>query len=515
MSSWDRLPAEIRSMILEAVAEDYRFDSEQPYGRAGYARVCREWQPVFEQRNFQRLVLDQDRIDDLEQFMTKQRRELLEHVSLRIRLPEYDCTVCQSEEDEETIRNTNVDLDSNDDVFSTAVWKLLAILSKWIVPEFESRRQQKGLTLELGVYSPSDSQHTTRDFHLEPEYPYQEAKDLDSHFEAYKQRANRLGLDSLNDPYHSWVDGHQDPDSISLESKQRIMGTLTINPTLSKAGNKKKFPNVEIVTGLLIRREFYRKIAVGSLRKLLRESLTCLRWFRHEGWLDVDPQQQLGFEKAYKNLLLKNLPPTLRSLSLFSSSNKLLHPERFTGWRANRFLGKALSKPSRSLETLSAAFLIEAQDFFADFWPPLTSHLLYPEIGRGKIRKLLMAAGRAAAFMPKLQAMEIWNGGEGHAALFRYERHPNHKTNPNPQITWASTWGNNIQLPLDVILCWSNLPQHGSRGCGTKVERIKRSRKNVKTFSIAIRYLKLRRSVLDLVSDYQVFWEEYQLCSKD
>ena len=91
-------------MILEMVAEDYRFKSE-PYARAGYARVCREWQPVFEQRNFQRLVLDQERIADLEQIMgTGQRRDYLRHLFLRVRLNDYDCTVWKSKEDFEPIR---------------------------------------------------------------------------------------------------------------------------------------------------------------------------------------------------------------------------------------------------------------------------------------------------------------------------------------------------------------------------------------------------------------------------
>jgi len=103
MGLWRTLPAEIRSMILEMVAEDFSFKSEH-YARAGYASVCREWQPVFEQRNFQRLVLDQDRVSDLEQVVTKQRRVYLEHLFLRVRLNDYDCTVCKSEEDYETIR---------------------------------------------------------------------------------------------------------------------------------------------------------------------------------------------------------------------------------------------------------------------------------------------------------------------------------------------------------------------------------------------------------------------------
>lgn len=51
--------------------------------------------------------------------------------------------------------------------------------------------------------------------------------------------------------------------------------------------------------------------------------------------------------------------------------NKLFHPERAAKrGPANRALGKALSKASRSLRNLSATFLVDAQDFFADFWPP-------------------------------------------------------------------------------------------------------------------------------------------------
>ena len=104
MANWSRFPVEIRSMILELVAEDYHFNSE-PYARAGYASVCQEWQPVFEQRNFRRLTLDQERISGLQQFMgTKHRRDCLEHLFLRVRLDKYDCTICQKKEDDETTR---------------------------------------------------------------------------------------------------------------------------------------------------------------------------------------------------------------------------------------------------------------------------------------------------------------------------------------------------------------------------------------------------------------------------
>jgi hypothetical protein len=104
MADWNTLPIEVRLIILELVAEDYHFNSK-PYARAGYASVCQEWQPVFEQRNFRRLILDQERISGLEQFMcTQYRRDYLEHLSLRVRLPKYDCTVCQLPEDKKTTR---------------------------------------------------------------------------------------------------------------------------------------------------------------------------------------------------------------------------------------------------------------------------------------------------------------------------------------------------------------------------------------------------------------------------
>jgi hypothetical protein len=151
--------------------------------------------------------------------------------------------------------------------------------------------------LELGAYSPSDSQHTFRDFHLEPDYPYQEKNDLETHFDTYKLQAKRLGLANLNDPYHGWVNGQR--TAVSLEAKQRIIGTFNLSFNYSKY--LETFPKVEIVTGLLIRRQFYRKTAAKSLKKLLRETFTCLRWFRHEVWHGVDPDRQSRFEYGTLN----------------------------------------------------------------------------------------------------------------------------------------------------------------------------------------------------------------------
>lgn len=184
---------------------------------------------------------------------------------------------------------------SNNNIFNKALWDLLFILSKWI--GIVGSHRKYGLCFELGVYSPSDCKHTFRDFHLEENYPYQEIKDMEREADAYKLRIDRFGLDNLNDPYHGWVNGRR--EGVNLEAKQRIMGTLSIEDNLPQLSiYPYKFPRVDIVTALSIRRQFYRKIAAKSLDKLLRESFTCLRALGHETWRDVDPQQQLCYEKG-------------------------------------------------------------------------------------------------------------------------------------------------------------------------------------------------------------------------
>lgn len=101
---WSKLPPELSLPIIDMVAEDHRFQSSSPRVRAGYATVCKQWQPVFEQRNFQKLTLDQHRVVKLNVYMSKYGRlDYIEHVFLRVRFDRYDCTVCQLAEDEPTI----------------------------------------------------------------------------------------------------------------------------------------------------------------------------------------------------------------------------------------------------------------------------------------------------------------------------------------------------------------------------------------------------------------------------
>lgn len=158
---------------------------------------------------------------------------------------------------------------------------------------------------------------------------------------------------------------------------------------------------------------------------------------------------------------------------------------------------------------------MDAMDFFVDFWPnheiqssnvtpwenlrklALTSRWLRPKMKFGKINNLLMAAGRAVAFMPKLELMEIWNGGEGHLSIFRYSNDAG-----KPQITCLSNYKS--ELDRTVVQCWADLPGHRVHGL-TVTDRIPRPRKKVKTYVSTIIYLKQRWTLLDQNSCYQLF----------
>jgi hypothetical protein len=207
---------------------------------------------------------------------------------------------------------------------------------------------------------------------------------------------------------------------------------------------------------------------------------------------------------------------------IFEDFNNVLHPDRASK-PADPVLGITLSTSSRLLKNLSAAFLVDARDFFAGFWPTrtqypneipwenlqtlaLTSRLLNSNTRFSKIRKLLVAAGRAAALMPKLKVMEIWNGGDGYICYFQYIN-----DSGRSRITWESTWCATGLLDYNVTRCWENVARLGQHPHGrltTKVSQISRRPCLVKTHASTIRCLELRKSVVHLVSDYQQYWEE-------
>lgn len=226
-----------------------------------------------------------------------------------------------------------------------------------------------------------------------------------------------------------------------------------------------------------------------------------------------------------KILLPENLPATLRQLHLFQDFNSILNPQFFKNraTRPNRDLGICLASCSCLLESVSASFLIDAEDFFHELWPvdgnetrdgltkrglwtnlktlALTSRLLHPSVRRSEIQKLLLAAASSALFMPKLEVMELWNAGQGHAAYFRFEKES------LPTITLRSTWPLASTLLQQTMARWEAVAKEYSQSrLAVSVELLPQG-DHFDSYSSLLPHLKLRKQILDVVSLYQIEWE--------
>ena len=190
MFHWNKLPAELRVMINAELYKDCQRQKSK-HVLAKCASVCRSWQDTWEYRNFQELVLTPSCLPMLRTVLKGKNSYRFNHIQLiwlRIELEEYDCSVCQTAEDEETIKKyvilttslcacccrTNT-LDRHCITFTNAVWSLLKILSAWkmpIGPPLVHEMDEPGLELEISVHSPSDCQHVFRPLPMQDDYPY-------------------------------------------------------------------------------------------------------------------------------------------------------------------------------------------------------------------------------------------------------------------------------------------------------------------------------------------------------
>jgi len=171
-------------MIFDAVLHDHN-PKLHLHARANYASVCREWQPYFERRTFSQLVLRPSCLPEFQQLTAgknKRRLDYLGRLWFLVEIKDYDCTDCQSPEDETTVA-------SNEAIFTHALWRLLKILSCWTMKGWTALnptlkfRLGDMLTLFLGVYSPSDSQHVFRDLRLSGSYPLHFYSDLNGYIQ--------------------------------------------------------------------------------------------------------------------------------------------------------------------------------------------------------------------------------------------------------------------------------------------------------------------------------------------
>ncbi|KAF5507390.1 hypothetical protein CGCA056_v013797 [Colletotrichum aenigma] len=388
--NWYYLPYELRIMVLGHLANHNVHKAE----RASWPTVCAEWRDFFETRAFACLTLQ--RVDDIRDFgrLGRHLRDKVKRVRLHVPLNRYDCTRCDEPEDTQEIIANNM-------AFSGLLLALLNILASW------QRREDGGLALEISAASPSDTQHYLASFRTSREF-------LD----------NILGIEGLRVP---------------------------------------------VITQFIVNRESRRALSEGAIQRVF-EYLPSLKTVTWEPWSGTVAESQWPRELANLSLLA-NLPATVRGLTLWECwqeptdighEHEDASQSRPAGWHAflwrrkeertrefstsqlmaviaaekmtgHRRMALTAAYACRNLSSFNAAGIIDATAFFQNLvllaeaqprltWCNLTTIALKtPQVlWRDSREGLFCAARDAAALMPQLRVMELWDVTANAGAVFRF-----------------------------------------------------------------------------------------------
>lgn len=248
--TWASFPAEIRLMILSAIAQ------QKHSGWASLASVCRAWQYVLEKHNFYKIKLQVSCLDDFEQILSSKRRNIIHHICFTIELPRYTSTCCSKR------RSQPINITS---ITSKGIWKLFSILSSW--------RPVNHLALEINVYSPSDCDHWFKNFQLSSDN-------------------TENGKDTLipqHDPHHGWIHGQQ------VEAPPKSAVSRIFRPIRLVFHNT--LPRVYAVTCFIIRRQLRRSISPSGL-VLLMSRLDRLEHISFEPWAPYEAANREFYDRG-------------------------------------------------------------------------------------------------------------------------------------------------------------------------------------------------------------------------
>ncbi|TPX13504.1 uncharacterized protein E0L32_005975 [Thyridium curvatum] len=483
MEYWSRLPNEIRHMIWVIVAENCTYDPSRPSVRAGYAAVDQQWQRYFEPLIFSAIVVDNDRVHDMNEIITKHpvRRKAVKHIWLKVKLAEYDCGESEVPESAETKKLNEIYL-------TDTLWNLLSVMAAWRRPRPGLYRGilEEGITLDIAVFSPSDCKHTFRDFRLCPDYPLQSrdpalmdfvvspAKFLRTHRHSRKT----FGLKEPVDDHDCRGWNRVPVLGESIGAIARITGERPLNLDFSDFSfhSERRFPELPVVSQLVLRRQFYRSVAPNVLSKLLDESFTCLTAFSHEQFPDGFGGHNHGiFGTDYVDFLCGHrrrgeifpapnlgrtergspLPKSLTALIVFQDSDlRLGHRGRAICLDFPNTEAICDSLRCLDLQKIALSHIVSAEGFLADYTiPKLQSGFLHQTISQvsnrcmfvwpelkhialtsdtfanhpGHLSSVVDLAVKmliALEFMPKVEIFEIWSENKDNRLVLQFLRAP-------------------------------------------------------------------------------------------
>ncbi|EHK40691.1 uncharacterized protein TrAtP1_004022 [Trichoderma atroviride] len=442
--SWHVFPLEIKHQILQKLIEDG--------GKlADFATVSREWQEKIEQHTFARIRLTPSRLAKFDS-MTSRNRSLVRYLWLCLELDKYCCIDCALPT---WVFNTN---DDEGEVIMTALQKLFSVLSTW--------GSESNLSLDISVYSPSDSEHWFPHLTFEPDIPW----NTGGHDRVVEQAGRARAADDQHDLNNVNVEDHTPRAAID-----RVFGEIMnqddafLLPFTNDEQEDEwwqQLPLAPAVTSVLLRQQNRRRWKPRALAQMLSR-LPMLRQLYYEPWREWGNGKQESRDESHLKFLESLALTDLKNLTIFENFNEKyaetfsIMDSRFKSIRTpSTALSRILSKVSLNFESLSGSFMVDACEFFnahgqsSQEWPNLTllvltSQLLTPQQSHTDIIDMLQRAGCAATRMPKLETMEIWNGRKKLAAHFKYELM---KEDRSAIITWKGTWG--LTLQPSVVEIW-------------------------------------------------------------
>ncbi|KAK6951077.1 hypothetical protein Daesc_007606 [Daldinia eschscholtzii] len=475
------LPAELRLSIIEIVADILTEKTTE------YATVSREWQPIFEKRHFERILLSPRRLKSFAQIVRGPRRKLVKHIWLRAELG----ALYHDKDNAGLLPNQSL---ADEPAFHNATERLLRILSTW---ERSHDLNAEGLTLELSAWSLRDYEYGFRHQRFVHD-PYSEpCKDF--LFPLLEFR-NLLSLLTLDHASTQEVAPQPLPNGLAM----KVSGLTTDD-----------VPKVDIVTKFLLRRQYYCHMSPDRIAQIF-ERLTGLEQIIYEPPERIDGTTNPRQGKRHWLLSDHSLPQTLRRLTIFEDPFKYNGTtiQTQTSSTNSPQLATALARESRNLEHLSASFVVDAKDFFRPFWPltlapanrswdnletiALTSSLLNPDQPPEEVNDLLHAAGMAARNMPALRVMEIWNGlRTAYSGFFRYYDDGNASA-----IIWRGTW--ELDLEPRVIECWTETVRRNTCYLKVAVRDMELPLDGTNFPASVLRHLKLKERIVHPVSFRQL-----------
>ncbi|KAK4452541.1 hypothetical protein QBC34DRAFT_455310 [Podospora aff. communis PSN243] len=512
MTDWETLPLEIQKNILHELAVLRHVSTPSQRKPWCYPAVSKQWQHFFEKQNFRRLVLtDEGDIQALGQYIPlNDRRKHLEHLWLRIKTTRPTPTGFERDkqfwEDGETTR-------------------CLRMLMNTVNASGPAKEWNDSLTLELSLH-PMEIDLSRLQSGDEGQGLYPRPNDEDCSYSEYCAARRDAGLlyDCPLRRSDMAVFRFIPSDySSHLEDSQPVRN-LYLQP-------------VEAVKELLIRRHVFSRLHLSVLEQIIRclpghQRVTIERGWRKRRYIHEAPQQ-VGHKWLLERLREASAAGT-RSFSLLDDPLPLNGRGEVSVWRVpdedpmdpTELGGEPTERvgvgETYLLQHLSIAFSNDAGRFFRDFYPglrhrstiraewpclkslALTSQAMHPKRSSEEISKLLVAAARSTLMMPKLETLEIWNGGDGFACIFRYQTA--HKGTNRPTITLARSW--DYSMPQAVLSAWEEVALSQTvvpRGLAVQVVSL--SPKSLKSHASVMGLLELCRLVVHPVTLCYLRWQ--------